>query len=282
MIVWVASYPRRATGSVARRSGRRSARSASARPPGGALRNDLRPLLERLGVATTTPCRHFGRSRRRSSSRPTASPSTSIGCRRAHAASCSGPAASAYPTDRGQPGDLPGQGWPRLPRLLRPLPEGDRESSPLPADEPHRGGRGPDQAPDPLWRLVANVGAWRRREGPTEIVRFEELIEDPVRRSDAATALGVELAEPRPRRRRSRSCACAAAGRNSCAAARPGRGDLSSRPSCSTSSGAATGRRWRRSATRASLVPLWRRREGPTSNPLRGALLGGQVGTRHG
>jgi hypothetical protein len=43
-----------------------------------------------------------------------------------------------------------------------------------------------------------NVGAWRRRPGPTAIVRFEELIEDPVKAiSAAASALGVELSEPR-------------------------------------------------------------------------------------
>lgn len=43
-----------------------------------------------------------------------------------------------------------------------------------------------------------NVGAWRRREGPTEIVRFEDLIENPLAAiGRAADALGLELAEPR-------------------------------------------------------------------------------------
>lgn len=44
----------------------------------------------------------------------------------------------------------------------------------------------------------AHVGAWRRRNAPTEIVWFEELIEDPVEAVEAATqALGFVLPEQR-------------------------------------------------------------------------------------
>jgi hypothetical protein len=43
-----------------------------------------------------------------------------------------------------------------------------------------------------------NVGAWRRRESPTEIIRFERLVEDPAGTVAAATrALGLQLPPPR-------------------------------------------------------------------------------------
>jgi Sulfotransferase domain len=57
---------------------------------------------------------------------------------------------------------------------------------------------------DALWFLICspapyggwsgNVAAWRRRRAPTAIVRFEELIQDPVGTlAPAAAALGIEL-----------------------------------------------------------------------------------------
>jgi hypothetical protein len=54
---------------------------------------------------------------------------------------------------------------------------------------------GPHGGPFGGWS--GNVGAWRRREAPTEIVRFEDLLEDPVAAIATATkALGLDLPEP--------------------------------------------------------------------------------------
>jgi Sulfotransferase domain len=49
----------------------------------------------------------------------------------------------------------------------------------------------------PYGSWSANVRAWTRREAPTALVRFEELVESPARAvRDAAASVGISLREP--------------------------------------------------------------------------------------
>ena len=51
--------------------------------------------------------------------------------------------------------------------------------------------------PYPYGGWSGNVGAWRRRSAPTVLIRFEDLIQDPVARvAAAAGGLGIDLPEP--------------------------------------------------------------------------------------